>query len=70
MVPKTPRVKVTRLARALERAGFEMTRSAGSHRMYVRGDTRIVLPYHAGEVAHPKKVREVMELAGLTPDDL
>jgi predicted RNA binding protein YcfA (HicA-like mRNA interferase family) len=39
--------------------GFELLRTKGSHRIYLKGNTRIVVPYHAGEILHPKIVRQI-----------
>jgi predicted RNA binding protein YcfA (HicA-like mRNA interferase family) len=48
----------------LLRAGFEWLRSKGSHRIYRRGDERLVLPFHAGEDLHPKIVKQVLAATG------
>jgi predicted RNA binding protein YcfA (HicA-like mRNA interferase family) len=45
----------------LLRAGFQLVRTKGSHRIYQRGNTRIVLPFHAGRDLHPKIVRQVLD---------
>jgi predicted RNA binding protein YcfA (HicA-like mRNA interferase family) len=41
-------------------AGFRLVRSKGSHRIYMRGTRRIVVPFHAGKVLHPKIVKQVL----------
>jgi len=41
-------------------AGFVLARSRGSHRIYVRGETRIVVPFHSGRTLHPKVVKQVI----------
>jgi predicted RNA binding protein YcfA (HicA-like mRNA interferase family) len=43
----------------LLKAGFEWLRSKGSHRIYSRGDRRVVVPFHSGTL-HPKIVKEVL----------
>jgi predicted RNA binding protein YcfA (HicA-like mRNA interferase family) len=48
---------VDRRERALLRAGFELLRSKGSHRIYGSGGLRVVVPFHAGAALHPKIVR-------------
>jgi predicted RNA binding protein YcfA (HicA-like mRNA interferase family) len=45
----------------LSKAGFEMVRSKGSRRIYMKGGIRIVLPFHAGEMLHPKIVKQVLK---------
>jgi len=48
----------------LLKAGFEMVRSKGSHRIYMKGEKRIVIPFHRGKVLHPKIVKQVLRSAG------
>jgi predicted RNA binding protein YcfA (HicA-like mRNA interferase family) len=45
----------------LLRAGFQLVRTKGSHRIYQRGNSRIVLPFHTGRDLHPKVVRQVLD---------
>jgi len=39
-------------------------RSKGSHRIYIKGGKRIVLPFHVGRILHPKIVKQVMTAVG------
>jgi predicted RNA binding protein YcfA (HicA-like mRNA interferase family) len=41
-------------------AGFNMLRSKGSHRIYIRGSNRVVVPFHMGKILHPKIVKQVV----------
>ncbi len=43
----------------LLKAGFALVRSKGSHRIYLKGNRRVVVPFHAGKVLHPKIVKQV-----------
>jgi len=45
----------------LLKAGFEMVRSKGSHRIYMKGRSRIVIPFHIGKILHPKIVKRVLK---------
>lgn len=45
----------------LLKAGFEMVRSKGSHRIYMKGEKRLVLPFHSGKILHPKVIRQVLK---------
>jgi len=45
----------------LLRAGFIHIRSKGSHRIYVKNNRRVVIPFHAGKILHPKIVKQVLE---------
>jgi predicted RNA binding protein YcfA (HicA-like mRNA interferase family) len=62
-LPKLPRLTAAEGEQHLLRAGFELVRSKGSHRIYLRGTTRIVLPFHTGEILHPKIVKQVLAVA-------
>jgi len=45
----------------LLKAGFEMARSKGSHRIYTKGKKRIVLPFYSGKILHPKVIKQVLK---------
>jgi predicted RNA binding protein YcfA (HicA-like mRNA interferase family) len=45
----------------LLKAGFELIRSKGSHRIYLKEDKRIVVPFHTGKILHPKIVKQVLK---------
>lgn len=47
--------------RILLKAGFDWVRTAGGHRIYKKGNLRMVLPFHAGKSLHPKIVKQVVE---------
>jgi predicted RNA binding protein YcfA (HicA-like mRNA interferase family) len=49
---------------ALLRAGFILVRSKGSHRIYRKEGKRMVVPFHAGAILHPKIVKRVLEEIG------
>ncbi|OGF58593.1 MAG: hypothetical protein A2Y62_07910 [Candidatus Fischerbacteria bacterium RBG_13_37_8] len=42
----------------LLKAGFKMLRSKGSHRIYIKKNRRIVIPFHKDKVLHPKRLRK------------
>jgi len=46
----------------LLKAGFILFRSKGSHRIYMKADKRIVLPFHTGKILHPKIVKQVLKV--------
>jgi predicted RNA binding protein YcfA (HicA-like mRNA interferase family) len=62
--PKRPRLTATEAEKLLLGAGFVLARSKGAHRIYVRSSERLVIPFHAGEVLHPKIVKEVLAAIG------
>jgi predicted RNA binding protein YcfA (HicA-like mRNA interferase family) len=43
-------------------SGFIIDRQKGSHRIYIKGIYRMVLPHHAGEILHPKIIKQLFEL--------
>lgn len=47
--------------RLLLKAGFVWVRTAGSHRIYMKINVRVVLPFHSGKSLHPKIVKEVLD---------
>lgn len=44
----------------LLKAGFVLIRSKGSHRIYMRQKTRVVIPFHAGKTLHPKIAKQIL----------
>jgi len=58
---KLPQLTPHEAETMLLKAGFELIRSKGSHRIYMKKDKRIVVPYHAGRVLHPKIVKQVLQ---------
>jgi predicted RNA binding protein YcfA (HicA-like mRNA interferase family) len=60
-MPKLPRWTASVAERALLAAGFTHLRSKGSHRIYGTYELRVTLPFHSGEILHPKIVKQVLE---------
>jgi predicted RNA binding protein YcfA (HicA-like mRNA interferase family) len=58
---KLPRLTPQEAERILLKAEFEMIRSKGSHRIYLKGSRRVVIPFHPGRILHPKVVKQVLE---------
>lgn len=63
-MPKTPRLTAHEAQEMLLGAGFEMIRSKGSHRIYMKDNKRIVLPFHKGKILHPKIIKQVLKILG------
>ncbi len=59
-MPKLPRMRAADAEALLLRSGFKHLRTKGSHRIYLKGVVRIVVPYHGGRDLHPKIVRQVL----------
>ncbi len=60
-MPRLPRLTSLEAEKMLLKAGFEMLRSKGSHRIYAKDNRRIVVPFHSGKVLHPKIVKQVIQ---------
>jgi predicted RNA binding protein YcfA (HicA-like mRNA interferase family) len=60
-MPKLPRWTAPEAEKALLAADFHLLRSKGSHRIYGKGTRRVVVPFHAGTVLHPKIVKQTLE---------
>ena len=58
---KLPRLKVQGAEKLLFKAGFKMVRSKGSHRIYKRGDRRIIVPFHVSKTLHPKIIKQILK---------
>jgi predicted RNA binding protein YcfA (HicA-like mRNA interferase family) len=60
-MPKAPRLTAAEAEVALLKAGFAWLRSKGSHRIYAKGERRVVIPFHGSETLHPKIVKQVLD---------
>jgi predicted RNA binding protein YcfA (HicA-like mRNA interferase family) len=60
-LPKQLRLTAQEAETMLLQAGFELNRSKGSHRIYLKGQFRVVVPFHAGKILHPKIVKQILE---------
>jgi predicted RNA binding protein YcfA (HicA-like mRNA interferase family) len=67
-IPAVPGAKVVK---ALERAGFTVTRVSGSHYVMRHPDGRtVVVPVHAGKDMAKGTLRNILSIIGLTADEL
>ena len=67
-VPAVPGIKVVR---ALERAGFKVTRVRGSHHVMAHPDGRTVpIPVHPGRDMPKGTLRNVLAILGMEVDEL
>ncbi|HLE24267.1 MAG TPA: type II toxin-antitoxin system HicA family toxin [Thermodesulfobacteriota bacterium] len=60
-MPKLPRLTSKEAEEILLKDGFKLIRSKGSHRIYMKGNKRIVIPFHTGITLHPKIVKQVLK---------
>ena len=59
-MPKQPRLTAAEAESLLLQAGYVCIRSQGSHRIYMKGKIRVVVPFHTGKILHPKIVKQVL----------
>lgn len=70
---RLPVVTGKSMVRALERAGFTTIRTKGSHHIMKRHESptrTVIVPVHGNEDLRPGTLREILQQAGLTTDDL
>lgn len=68
---RLPRLKGRELVRALERAGFTVDRTRGSHLFLKHADGRATtVPIHSGETIGPGLLRSILRDVELSVDQL
>jgi len=60
-MPKLPRLTAADAEELLLKSAFVWLRSKGSHRIYVKGGRRVVVPFHSGATLHPKVVKQALD---------
>jgi predicted RNA binding protein YcfA (HicA-like mRNA interferase family) len=68
---KLPALKAREVIRVLERLGFRLHHSSGSHRIYKNPATRrrAVIPFHASRDLNVKVLRSILKQANLAEDE-
>jgi predicted RNA binding protein YcfA (HicA-like mRNA interferase family) len=61
-MPEYPKLTAKEAEKLLLLSGFIIDRQKGSHRIYIKGIYRMVLPHHASEILHPKIIKQLFEL--------
>ncbi len=70
MSDKLPRVTAADAIRALEKAGFFLSRQSGSHKIFKNKEgRRITVPFHSGKILHPKVLASILRDADLTVEE-
>ena len=64
-MPKSSRLTPEEAERILLKKGVELVRSKGSHRIYKKGNKRIVIPFHKGKILHPKIIKQLFKIIEL-----
>ncbi|MBN1898379.1 MAG: type II toxin-antitoxin system HicA family toxin [Spirochaetes bacterium] len=60
-MPKLPRLTPDEAEKLLEKSGFKLIRTKGSHRIYIKDKTRMIIPFHKGKTLHPKIVKQIIK---------
>jgi predicted RNA binding protein YcfA (HicA-like mRNA interferase family) len=60
-LPKKPRLNANDAEKLLFQSGFSLIRTQGSHRIYQKDLTRVVVPFHGKKILHPKIVKQVLD---------
>lgn len=63
-----PALKSRDVIKALERAGFIEHRQRGSHKIYKKGNLRVTVPVHSGDLKKGT-VHSIIEQSGLTVEE-
>ncbi len=70
-MPRLPRITGAQLVAALERAGFVVVRTRGSHHFLRHPDGRsTVVPCHSGEIIGPGLLVKILRDCDLTAEQL
>jgi len=59
-LPKLPRLNAKEAEQLLLDTGFILIRSQGSHRIYLKNNIRVVVPFHGNKILHPKIIKQVI----------
>jgi predicted RNA binding protein YcfA (HicA-like mRNA interferase family) len=71
MSNRLPRLTAKEIIRVLERHGFVLSRSSGSHHIYKNPEgRRVTVPVHAGKALHPKILLSILQDMDMSADDL
>jgi predicted RNA binding protein YcfA (HicA-like mRNA interferase family) len=68
MAGKLPALKPKRVIRALERYGFFVHHTSGSHYIMKKEKLRVTVPYHDKDLK-PRTLASIIEQAGLTVEE-
>ncbi len=58
---KLPRLTAKDAEKLLFEVGFMLARSKGSHRIYMKGIKRVIIPFHSNIILHPKIVKQLLK---------
>lgn len=70
-MPKIPPLTSQQVIKILEKKGFVLDRSKGSHRIYIHPESRrrAVVPFHRKDLPQGT-LRDILKQAGIEPEEL
>ncbi len=68
-MPEYPRLTAKDAEKLLFQNGFILKRQKGSHKIYIKNGSRMVLPHHSGKMLHPKIVKQLFEIISESKDE-
>lgn len=63
-----PAMKPREVEQVLLKTGFTFARQKGSHRMYIKGIHKVVIPYHTRDLKKGT-LRNILKQANLSPEE-
>jgi predicted RNA binding protein YcfA (HicA-like mRNA interferase family) len=70
-MPRLPRLTAREIIAVLEKVGFFLARQSGSHIIYKNAaGKRATVPFHASKILHPQVLKNILQDAGIGPQDL
>jgi len=71
MSDRLPRLTARAIVRVLERHGFVLSRSSGSHHIYKNAaGKRVTVSVHGQKIIHPKVLRSILRDMDMTAEEL
>lgn len=71
MKERLPRLTAREIVHVLERRGFSLSRSSGSHHIYKDAEgRRVTVSVHAGKIIHPKVLQNILHDVDMTAEEL
>lgn len=71
MSDRLPRLTAGEIMRVLERRGFLISRTSGSHLIYRDAmGKRVTVPVHSGKILHPKVLQSILRDMDMTVVEL
>jgi len=68
---RLPRLTAGQIMRVLERRGFILSRTSGSHHIYKNAmGKRVTVPVHSGKTLHPKVLQSILRDMEMAADEL